>query len=300
MDQESVRPTILVTTPTGRIGGRVLERLTESNVSARAIVRNDAARTRVASHELVDVVVAPLIDEESLNAASAGADGLFLALPVDYSVPDLIALWRQIAAAAASAIRQNDIRHVVFLSSQGARENAGSLIGPLYEAEQAILSAAPNVRVLRAGCFMENLLPYASQIAEGTMPFPMASDAPVRMIATRDIGDLAARFLADLSWTGHSARGVYGPEDLTPRSAAEIIQGVLGRNVELLRVTPADIFREMTDEGVNTKTADLIAGMFAIMGAPEANALDPRSAEGTTHTTLRAFVEESMVPLIRE
>lgn len=290
---------VLVTMPAGQVGRRVADSLAAAGVPTRGIVRNaERVRDSVWARSGGEVVVGDMSNPDDTVRATAGCSALFLALPPDPAAEDLAALWRQCDAAAAAGIEANGLTHVVALSTQGAEQDAGALLGPLFHAENAVRAVAPHVRALRAGCFMENLLPYAwaGSIAEGVLPFPMDSEARAQMVATQDIGDLAASLLADRSWTGHEHFGVYGPEDLTLSSIAATIEDVLGRPVRHVKTTADDVFAEMVGVGYSSSTARLTADMFGILGARSDEDIDPRSPQGTTGTTIRQFVQNVLVP----
>ena len=58
------------------------------------------------------------------------------------------------------------------------------------------------------------------------------------MIATRDIGRVAAKRLSDPTWTGHCVRELHGPADLCFDEAAEILSEALGRKIKYVKCDP--------------------------------------------------------------
>ena len=108
-----------------------------------------------------------------------------------------------VSDALRSAIEKNGIKYAVVLSSVGADKSHGT--GPvagLHSLEKK-LEGIPglNALFLRAGYFMENLLPQAGVIKSmGIMAGPVREDLPLPMIATRDIGAYAAEALLRLDF----------------------------------------------------------------------------------------------------
>ena len=55
------------------------------------------------------------------------------------------------------------------------------------------------------------------------------------MLATRDIGRVAATRLANTSWSGQVVQELHGPVDLSFREVAEIVAHVLGRKIVFIK-----------------------------------------------------------------
>src|SRR5258708_2352181 len=146
---------------------------------------------------------------------------------------------KQIAQAAAGAVKSNGVKRVVVLSSIGAQHGPGSgPIGALLDVENLFKDAAPDVTILRAGFFMENFLNYVPTIAStGQIFAPLPAEVKVPMVATRDIGKKAADILLDTGWSGFRIVGVHGPEDLDQIQAAQIVGEGIGRPVQYVEVT---------------------------------------------------------------
>ena len=108
----------------------------------------------------------------------------------------------------------------------GADKEAGT--GPvagLHEFEE-ILNRIPGLNVvhLRAGYFMENTLGQAGAIrAMGKTAGPLRGDLKLPMIATRDIGDVAAELLLALDFSGKQTRELLGQRDFSMDEVTAII-----------------------------------------------------------------------------
>lgn len=292
------RPSVFVTTPTGNIGRHVAEGLIDRGVPVSVLVRpGSEGRLPEAVREQARVVTGAMDDPDAVARASEGAAGMFLALPPDPTTDDLAAQWAAFTDAAVAAIRANGITHVVLVSTQGAGPGRGSLMGPLFDTEEALRQVVPNLRALRAGCFMENFLPFADAIAHGAFPLAVPADAVLSLVTTPDIGALAAGLLADLSWSGQDAFGVYGPDDLTPVQIAEILTDTTGRPVEHVQTTPEQVLEALISAGMSFGAAKPTADMFTLMGQDTTGA-DPRTPTGTTPTGFREFAEQILAPAV--
>lgn len=288
---------IVVTTPTGNIGSRVVQNLLESDAEITLLAR-DAARLPDAVRARATVREGSLEDAEFVLGATAGADALFLLIPPHFTTDDWAGFQRGIARAAADAVRANGIGRVVFLSSVGAHRPDMHAVSRLGEAEQMLREATPNVVALRAGFFVENLLSAVPTLAEqGAIYMSLRPDTRMPVVATRDIGDVAARWLLDAGWSGHQVIGVHGPADLTLDEAATAIGAALGREVRYVGVSQEDARQGLLSAGASEHVADEYSRLFTAL---DQNAADhePRTADTTTPTTVEAWAREVLRPMV--
>jgi len=109
---------ILVTTPTGRIGRRIVGHLLERDTPLRVIVR-DPARLDPDVRNRVDVIVGTHDDPAVLDAGMQGVSGLFWLVPPNATVANTETHYVSFARVAAHAIRQHAVPRVVAVSSAG-------------------------------------------------------------------------------------------------------------------------------------------------------------------------------------
>ena len=93
---------IVVTTPTGNIGAKVLQDLLDRNAPVRVIVR-DAARLAPRIRGRVEVVVGSHGDAEVVSRAFAGARTVFWLVPPDYRTHSIHASYVEFTRPAAHA-----------------------------------------------------------------------------------------------------------------------------------------------------------------------------------------------------
>ena len=210
---------------------------------------------------------------------------------------------RRVAGAIAGALRQAGVKHAVLLSSIGADKDAGT--GPvagLHEFEEILNRIVGlNVVHLRAGYFMENTLAQAAAIhAMGKAAGPVRGDLKLPMIATRDIGKVAADLLVALDFSGKQTRELLGQRDLSMDEATAIISAAIEkpdlRYVELPGEQMQAIFVQM---GLSANVAGLIVEMAGALNSGHMRALEQRSSRNTTSTSVETFVAEEFVPAYR-
>ena len=126
-----------------------------------------------------------------------GAWGGDVGFPPNYGATAWFAEQRQRLDRAAEAVKASGISHVVFLSSVGGQipEGTGPIRAVRY-GEQKLSPVARNLTILRPCYFMENWAPGIGMAkGQGLLPTFMAPQAKGPMIATRDIGRVAAERL---------------------------------------------------------------------------------------------------------
>ena len=260
---------------TGNTGSVVADTLLAQGHSIRVIVR-DAARGEPWRARGAEVAVADLEDTAALTAALRGVDGAYLLTPPRYGSADPVGENRAVIASIARAVRDSGVPHVVFLSSIGAQHPDGN--GPiqwLHTAEQELAKTGAAVTAVRAAYFLENWAGALGMVAQGVLPTFLPSQQAVPMVATPDIGRVAAGALVE-GGRGFQVIELAGPRDYTPADLAAAAGALAGRRVDaqdapLDAVVPtftsfglspafAALFREMY--------AGIIAGRVAWQGAP--------------------------------
>ncbi|MEQ3553687.1 NAD(P)H-binding protein [Pseudonocardia nematodicida] len=285
---------IIVTTPTGNVGSRVLRLLVQAGAGPVALLR-DPERLPPDLAGRVETVVADQTDRDAVLRATAGADRLYWVNPPGPPGTDPLAHHTACAAVVAEAIRENGIGGTVFQSSGGAelRQGAGDIDG-LAATEVALDATDAAVLHLRCGFFMTNLLVQAAEIAAGTLSTPWPLDHPLPWVDPRDIGDVAAARLLGPAWMGRRVQGVHGPEDLTFAQAAGVLSTVLGHPVKPVHLADTEFHAVLSGAGLTAPEVDAIAGMAAGLSRdyePE----QPRDATTTTPSTLRSWAAEHLV-----
>jgi uncharacterized protein YbjT (DUF2867 family) len=248
-------------------------------------------------------VVADVTDAAALEKAFSGARAVHALIPPNISASDVRAYQERVTDSLAAALRKNGIAYAVVVSSTGADKTYGT--GPvvgLHSLEKKLESIGGlNVLSLRCGYFMENLLAQTGIIQSlGFMAGPIRPDVPLPMIATRDIGEVAAESLAKPDFVGMQTRELLGARHVTYTEAAKIIGAAIGKPDLSYRQVPASVLKPaMMQMGMSSNMVDLILEMSNALNTGHMKSQEPRSARNTTATTLETFVAEVFAPAYR-
>ncbi|MGX7003612.1 NmrA family NAD(P)-binding protein [Caballeronia sp. KNU42] len=220
-----------ITGITGKVGGAVARTLLAAGQPVRAVVR-DAARARSWAERGCEVVTADMDDVASLTAAFEGAQGVFILPPSDFDPSPGFPKARVVIEAVRAALQSAAPAKVVCLSTIGAQATETNLLTQRTLMEQALGTLPMPVTFLRPGWFMENAAwDVAPARDTGTIPsFLQPLDKPVPMVATADVGRVAAQLLQE---RGRGVRVVEleGPQRVTPIDIADTFARILGHAV---------------------------------------------------------------------
>ena len=197
---------------------------------------------------------------------------------------------------AARAATDAGAPRTVLLSSSGAHRADLGPVSTRGEVERRFADAVPDLPVLRPGYFFENTLNAIGTIAaQGAIYGPYDPDLSFPQIATRDIGDAAARRLLDAEWRGHHTAALHGPRDLSMRALAADAAEALGRPVQYVQVPVDAVAAAMRDAGAGPSMVDGYTRMMTGFAASRFEHPEPRTAETTTPTTFATWAREVLV-----
>ena len=288
-----------ITAATGNTGSVVAEKLLAQGEKVRVIGR-DAGRLERFVSQGAEAFAADVTDAAGLIRAFEGASAVYAMVPPNLAAPDLRAHQERVSDALSAAIEATKVPKAVVLTSVGAdkAEKVGPVVG-LHNLEQKLDRIARLDAVyLRAGYFMENLLPQVSVIRNfGFMGGPVRPDLPLPMIATRDIGVVAADLLFTGDFSGKQARELLGQRDVTYAEAASIIGQAIGRPDLSYRQLPGwQLKPALVQMGMSSSMADQLLEMAEALNSGYMVALEARSERNTTPTSIETFVTREFVP----
>lgn len=297
------RSMIVITSPTGHIGSRLLQILLETSTRGdelRVVVR-DPAKLPEAVRSQVDIVTGSHGDADVVDRAFAGADAVFWLVPPNHAAPSVDSPFSGFTGAAAKAVTAHGIGHVVGVSALGRgtpfADRAGHVTASLAM-DDLIASTGVAYRALTNPSFMDNLLWQAISIRDsGVFTGTEPADRPVPMVATRDIAAAAARLLLDRSWSGTGEVPVLGPEDLSPNDLAHTMSEVLGRPIGYRRQSLDDFRATLTARG----TSEAMATAYVDMMRAKENGLDTavaRTDATASPTTFREWCAQVLAPAV--
>lgn len=291
---------LAITGASGNTGSVVAQALLAQGEKVRVIGR-DRGRLAPLIQKGAEAFIADLTDTTKLAQAFEGAEGVYAMLPPNLAIEDVSGYQEKVGSALATALAKASVSHAVVLSSIGAdkAEKTGPVVG-LHNLEQKLNGIGSlNAVYLRAGYFMENLLPQAQVIRSfGKLAGPLRPNLRVSMIATRDIGARAAAILHKRHFTGKQTRELLGQRDLDYREAAAVIGKAIGRSdLEYAQLPQEQMKPALAQMGMSNNMADLLLEMAEALNSGYMKALEPRSAENTTPTSIETFVAEEFMPV---
>ncbi|MGA6205125.1 NAD(P)H-binding protein [Nocardia testacea] len=297
-----VETMIVITTPTGTIGSRLLgillDRAPAQGEKLRVVVRDPGALAD-SVRDRVEIVRGSHGDPDTVEQAFAGADAVFWLVPPDPAAPSLDVAYSGFTRAAARAFTTHGVGHVVGVSALGRgtpfADHAG-LVTASLAMDDLIAGTGVNYRALANPSFMDNVLRQLRPIRdEGVFTGTLAADLPAPLAATGDIAAAAAGLLLDRSWTGTGEVAVLGPQDLTPDDMAQTMSEVLGRPVRYHRITLDELATSTAGFGAGDA---FVQGMVDMMRAKD-EGLDngvPRTPRTTSPTTFRQWCTTVLAP----
>lgn len=283
----------------GNTGSVVAQKLLAERERVRVIGR-DAHRLNNLTQQGAEPFVADVTDAGALARAFQGAKAVYLMIPPNISHPDVREYQQRVSDALTAAVQKAQVEYAVLLSSVGADkpDKTGPVVG-LHNFENKLNSIAKlKALYLRAGYFMENLLPQVGVIKNfGVVGGPLRGDLNLAMIATRDIGAAAAEGLLKLDFKGKQPRELLGQRDLNYVAVAAIIGNAISKpGLGYAQLSNEQMKPALVQMGMSSSMADLLLEMSEAMNSGYMAPLEPRSAQNTTPTSLEAFVSEQFAP----
>jgi uncharacterized protein YbjT (DUF2867 family) len=221
----------VITGITGQIGGVIGRALLEAKRPVRAVVRNVGKGQEWADRGC-EIALADIGDVASLTTAFQGTEAAFVMVPSSFDplpgFPEALAIGKTLRLALEAARP----RRVVYLSTIGAQASQSNLLTQHTIIERAISNLTMPLVVLRPAWFMENCSWDVAPARERGViqSFLQPLNKPVPMVATADIGKVAAEILQE-QWSGHRVVELEGLKRVTPNEIAECFAKLLGQPV---------------------------------------------------------------------
>lgn len=250
----------VVTGATGNTGKVVAEKLLAAGKEVRVIGRSED-RLQELVNKGATPVVGDLNDSRFLQEAFKGAEGVYAMIPPKYDAPDFRDYQREIAENLANAVKANEIPHVVTLSSFGAHlEEGAGVVSGLHPFEKVFNRLEDtHVTHLRAGYFFENFFASIPVIKDQGIlgGFPIAGDTKLNMVATSDIGAVAAETLLKKDFEGNNVRFLSNQKTYSLNEAAPILGKAIDQPELSYVAFPAEGARQaMVGMGMSESLAD--------------------------------------------
>jgi uncharacterized protein YbjT (DUF2867 family) len=231
---------------TGKVGGALARTLLAGKQPVRAVVR-DAVKGKLWAKQGCEIALADMEDAAALTSAFKEATGVFILPPSEFDPAPGFPEARAVIAAVETALERVRPGRVICLSTIGAQATKPNLLTQRTLLEQALRELKMRVTFLRPAWFMENFSwDVASARNNGVLAsFLQPLDKPFPMIATADVGRVAAELIQD-EWNGCRVVELEAARRISPNEVAATFARILGRCVRaeaVSRETWEDLFR---------------------------------------------------------
>ena len=211
-------------------------------------------------------LVGSVTDKEFVKKAFAGAEVVYTMIPPIWQTSNWRASQNEVGNNYVDAIKSNNIKYVVNLSSLGAHNKEG--VGPvnaMFDFEQA-LNAIPglNVKHLRPSFFYYNLLTQIGLIKHAGIMGANYGEQKIALVHPRDIAEVALQELLDVNFTGNSVRHIVSDER-TGAEVASVLGKAIGKEIPWVVFSDADQLKGMLDGGVPNTHAPAYTEMGAAL-----------------------------------
>jgi len=273
---------ILVTGATGQVGSAVIAALRDvEQLEVRAGVRDiAAAATKWSDAASVQPVAFDFLDPATHDAALADCDSLFLLRP-----PQLTGDFGDLIARA----RWHGVRHIVFLSVQGAERNR---FIPHHSIERRLVSSGVSYTMLRPAYFMQN---FTSMLREELVRrhriFLPAGNARFTLVDVSDIARVAVQVLTQPGTQHHGqAYTLTSETPLTFQQMADQLTTGLGTPITYVSPSPWRFYMSLRRDG---REPSLIFVMLLLHMLPRftGTPLVTRTVFDMTHRKPTEFVQ---------
>ncbi|MFE7762573.1 SDR family oxidoreductase [Streptomyces sp. NPDC057438] len=240
MSEESATslPAIAVTGSTGRLGGRVAQRLAARGVPQQLLVRTPERAPRLPG---AVAVRADYADRGAAREALLATRTVFMVSASESA--DRLAQHRAFVDAAAEA----GVRHLVYVSFYGAAPDAAfTLARDHFHTEQHIRASGLAYTFLRDNFYAEFVPDLVGE--DGVIRGP-AGNGRAAFVGQDDIADAAAAVLLRPDDHAGSTYDLTGPESLSLDQAAALLSERFGRTVTYRQETVEEAYASRSSYG---------------------------------------------------
>jgi uncharacterized protein YbjT (DUF2867 family) len=242
---------LLITGATGSIGSLVTERLLARGERPRVFVR-DAKKARTLFGQQVEIRVGDLADADSLTAALADVDTLFL-LNSGFELGERDRI-------AAFAARAAGVRHVVKLSTLDVQTGVGT--GPWHaRGEHAIRECGVRFTFIQSAAFMSNALGWAYSIRTKGVLRSSTGEGRIAFIHPADIADVVTHALTTQGEENKSLV-ITGPTALSYSEMAAKIGAAIGKPVRFASISDAEARKMALTGADNPEYAEALVDIW--------------------------------------
>ena len=249
---------------TGNVGSSVAESLLEKGEDV-TVVSHDSKKVSEWEQKGAKVEVVDVIDTDKLREVFKTGKRAFLLNPPGDIAKDNVTEEKRTVASILNALENSGIEKVVAESTYGAQKGEGiGDLGVLFELEEGLRKMNIAADIIRAAYYMSNWeMSLESAKKEGVVHTLYPPDFKLPMVSPKDIGRIAARFLAEDS-DGVKIHYVEGPEEYSSADVAAAFGKALGKSVEAVQTPPEKWLETLKQAGFSDIAAASMVKMTEI------------------------------------
>jgi uncharacterized protein YbjT (DUF2867 family) len=254
----------MITGSLGNISKPVVKQLIAAGNTVTVISSNAGKKAGIEALG-AKAAIGSIMDREFLKQAFAGADAVYLMIPPNWVTTDFYAYQKEAADNYVYAVKENNIKHVVQLSSIGAhlRKGAGPIDGLGYLEEQLETLKDTHVKMLRPSYFYANLHSMGGLIKHaGIMGSNFGSTGEKAILVhTDDIAAEAAKHLLALDFKGQSVTYI-ASDERHPNEIAEVLSKAINKpNTPWVTFSDDESLQGMLQAGLSKTMAEAYTQM---------------------------------------
>lgn len=286
---------ILISGVTGNIGFATLKYLYKLGTQNKIVagVRNiDRAKQELNAFKELELVSFDIVNPDTFKNALKNVDTLFLLRPPQISdIPRYF-------VPLINAIKEANVKEVVFLSVQGAEKSS---IIPHNKIEKLILDSGFDYVILRPSYFMQNLttMLYPDIKNKHKIILP-AGAAKFNWVDVENIGEVAAIMLNEFEKYKNQTFEITGSENIDFAEVVRRINAITGAGIVFENPNPIKYYRLKRKEGMDNGMAMV---MIVLHFLPRFQK-EPRISEayeiltGNKPTTIEQFIEREKAKFV--
>ena len=291
---------ILITTPSGDIGSRVLENVLKARQDVRVITRTPSSLPERLRGR-VEVVEGSHADPDVIGRAMSGVESVFWLPPGSPDSPSAEAAYVEFSRAFCAALPASGVTHVVGISALGRGwPKPAGLVTASLRMDDMISSTGVNYRALTCASLMDNIQRQAGLIqSDGVFYQPTPARLKMPHVAKADVAAVASGLLLASDWRGVQEVPLMGPEDISFEEMAEVMSSVLGRPVRCQDIAMDQFAGIMASMGASDGMVRAYVDMFTAKNEGM-DMSTPPAARTETPTTFRQWCETELGPLVAD
>ena len=274
---------IAITGVTGKLGGRVVEVLSEQGIETVHIARNPMkakkysnAEIRKASYENSEESRAALTGVKTLLMVSAKENAKRVEEHIEF----------------IDAAKTVGVEHIVYISFYNNKEDATfTLSRDHYQTEKYIKEQGLQYTFLRDNFYLDFFLDMCFEYGELRGP---AGDGLVSAVARKDASDMVVAVMLNTEEYRNKVLNLTGPRNLSMKEIAEIVSEKTGKEIPYYNETVEEAYKSRRKWEAEQWEYDSWVSTYTAIekGEQEGVSLDIETVLGRSATSLEQLLEE--------